>query len=86
MKNLLKKYLGVVIDKNQTNSNWFANKLTKEQIKYASNDVYYLLSLFNILKRELISKHLWTIAEACFNHIPTRVKLDILGYNDIYLY
>ncbi len=86
LRSLLKKYLGVEIDKNERLSNWLSNLLTEEQIFYAANDVMYLLQLLNVLEIELESVNLLDLAHECFSHIPTRVRLDILGYVDIYSY
>lgn len=86
LQGVLKKYLNVVIDKNERISNWLSNDLTDTQINYAAKDVMYLLSLLDILENELKSKGLLEITQLCFAHIPTRVQLDILGYDDIYSY
>ena len=83
---VLKHYLDVVIDKNERLSDWLSSKLTEEQISYAARDVMYLLSLLDVLERELRSRGLLEFAHKCFAHIPTRVRLDILGYGDIYSY
>ncbi len=83
---LLKKHLNIQIKKDQTKSNWFNKFLTEEQKNYAANDVLYLIRLFDVLKAKLISKDLWDLSIHCFNHIPTRVKLEIFEYNDIYTY
>lgn len=83
---VLKQYLGVQIDKSERLSNWLSESLTNEQIAYAATDVIYLLPLLNVLERELELKNLLGLAHACFAHIPTRVRLDILGYEDVYRY
>ncbi len=88
LTDLLERYLNIKIKKDQTKSNWFTEKLTSEQLDYAANDVYYLVELFNILKISLKQKprDLWNLGQNCFNHIPTRVRLEVLGYDDIYQY
>ncbi len=86
LQSILRKYLDVSIDKNEQISNWLAEDLTNDQISYAARDVQYLLPLLNILERQLEIKGLLGFAHACFNHIPTRVRLDIFGYGDIYSY
>ena len=86
LQSVLKQHLGVVIDKNERLSNWLSSKLTEEQISYAARDVMYLLSLLDVLERELRSRGLLEFAHKCFAHIPARVRLDILGYGDIYTY
>lgn len=86
LQSVLKKYLCVAIDKNERLSNWLSTKLTEEQISYATKDVIYLLSLLDVLEKELRSRGLLEFAQKCFDHISTRVRLDILGYGDIYSY
>ncbi|OHB82657.1 MAG: hypothetical protein A2Z38_06115 [Planctomycetes bacterium RBG_19FT_COMBO_48_8] len=86
LKGLIKHYFGVNISKNERTSNWFARDLTDDQIIYAANDVIYLEQLLPKLEKELYSKNLIEIALSCFEHIPTRVKLDVLGYDDVYKY
>jgi ribonuclease D len=86
LQSVLKQYLDVAIDKNERLSNWLSNKLSDKQISYAVKDVVYLLQLLDVLERELKSKGLLEFAHLCFAHIPTRVRLDILGYGDIYSY
>lgn len=86
LKSLLKTYLDVSIDKNEQVSNWLADDLTDDQISYAARDVQYLLHLLNVLERQLEIKGLQSFAHSCFDHIPTRLRLDILGYGDIYSY
>lgn len=86
LKPILKKYLGIEINKNERLSNWISDELTEKQITYAVNDVMYLLQLLSVLEGELKSKSLLELAHLCFAHIPTRVQLDILGYGDVYSY
>ncbi len=86
LQSVLKQYLGIVIDKNERLSNWLFGELTKEQISYAAKDTMYLLSLLDVLESKLESNGLIELAHVCFAYIPTRVRLDILGYGDIYSY
>jgi ribonuclease D len=86
LKYLLKRYLGISIDKGQQTSDWLANHLTEEQKNYAVSDVFYLFQLFETLSKRLASKHILELSHACFAHIPTRVQLEILGYGDVYVY
>ena len=46
----------------------------------------YLVQLLDVLERELKSKDLLDLAHLCFTHIPAKVQLDILGYEDVYSY
>lgn len=86
LKTLLKKYLKINIEKKLRTSNWTKSNLSKRQSSYAINDVKYLLDLIEILRGKLDKQGLRPLAERCFDHISTRVKLDLLGYQDIYTY
>ena len=43
---LVSKYIGKYLDKSETNSNWLKRPLNQNQVKYAANDVDYLLDIF----------------------------------------
>jgi ribonuclease D len=86
LKPLMLKHLGIVLDKTQQTSNWTANQLSKEQLKYAFNDVIYLLGLFETLTKEIRSAGLDELYEQCLDFLPTRVTLDVGGWPDVYLY
>jgi len=86
LKELLKEYLNIEIDKEERTSDWFSDNLTEKQVNYATNDVIYLPSLLEVLEKELKNKNLVELENECFNFIPTKVQLDILGYKSIYNY
>lgn len=86
LKTLLKKYLKTDIEKKLRTSNWTKPNISKEQSSYAIKDVKYLLDLIEILRSKLNKQGLKPLTERCFDHIPTRVRLDLLGYQDIYAY
>lgn len=48
--------LNVIIDKNQTRSDWLTRPLTDEQLRYAAEDVFYLNQIAQQLSTELESK------------------------------
>ena len=52
-KDLVKKYLNINIDKSETNSDWKKRPLEKNQIRYAADDVRYLIELMDKLKSKL---------------------------------
>lgn len=57
---IVKDYLGLKIDKSETNSNWLKRPLTSSQLKYCSEDVNYLIDIYKIQKRMLSSKNLFS--------------------------
>ncbi len=83
---LVNRYLGVALDKSRQTSDWMAPSLSDEQIAYAAGDVWYLEDLMASLRDELEGHGRWTLAEACFAHLPTRVALEIGGFGDVYVY
>jgi ribonuclease D len=83
---LLERYLQVKIDKSERQSNWLTWDFSESQLAYASADVIYLPRLLDALKARLTSKSRWQLAQKCFEHIPTRVQLDIQGFRDVYSY
>ena len=57
------KYCSIHIDKSETNSNWLKRPLTENQMKYAANDVKYLIEIFK--KQKKILKEMNLYGEAC---------------------
>jgi len=86
LKSILMRYLSVEIDKSERLSDWTSRDLSREQLTYAAKDVMYLHQLFSKLEKELQKKSLLELAYSCYEHIPTRVCLEINGYDDIFLY
>jgi ribonuclease D len=82
LKDLLKELLGVEISKQQQTSDWGAPELTPEQCAYAASDVLHLHALWARLEALLIREGRREIAQACYDFLPTRGKLDLLGYEE----
>jgi ribonuclease D len=83
LKDLCKELLDVDLSKQQQSSDWGADDLTPEQLKYASSDVLYLHQLkakFDVL---LPREGRAEIAQACFDFLPTRALLDLAGWPEI---
>lgn len=79
---LLQELLQVDISKQQQSSDWGTVKLTKAQIDYAASDVLYLHQLRNKLNAMLVREGRMEIAQTCFDFLPTRAKLDLIGWPD----
>ena len=43
---IVSKYCGYELDKSETNSNWLRRPLTDKQLKYAADDVNFLISIY----------------------------------------
>jgi ribonuclease D len=79
---LLQELLGVDISKQQQSSDWGAAELTEAQIDYAASDVLYLHQLRNALNEMLIREGRMEMAQACFDFLPMRARLDLMGWPD----
>ena len=82
LKDLCKELLGVELSKQQQTSDWGALELSSEQLAYAASDVLHLHALWARLEALLIREDRLALAEACFAFLPTRGRLDLLGYED----
>ncbi len=60
---LLKKILNIEINKDLQKSNWLKRPLSEEQIKYAKEDVEYLIEVFNYFKLNLSLEEMKQIFE-----------------------
>ena len=80
LKNLLQELLHIDISKHQQQSDWGATELTAEQLSYAASDVLYLHQLRDVLNTRLEREGRTDLAQACFDFLPTRAKLDIAGW------
>ncbi|GAA6176088.1 ribonuclease D [Sulfitobacter pacificus] len=79
---LLQELLSVDISKQQQSSDWGAEKLSKAQIDYAASDVLHLHKLRDKLNEMLIREGRMEVAQACYDFLPMRAKLDLLGWPD----
>lgn len=85
LKELIQELEQVELDKSAQSSDWGnAANLSDKQLRYAANDVRYLLSarqkLIEMLKRE----ERWELAQQCFQCLPTVVSLDLLQFKDVF--
>ncbi|MDP2520533.1 ribonuclease D [Shimia thalassica] len=80
LKNLVQELLGVDISKQQQMSDWGAEKLTKAQLDYAASDVLYLHRLKEELDKRLDREGRIEMANACFEFLPMRARLDLAGW------
>lgn len=82
LKNLVNELLGAEISKQQQSSDWGAAELNEAQREYAASDVRYLHRLRDILAERLEREGRTEMAQACFDFLPTRARLDIAGWGD----
>ncbi len=80
LKDLCRELIGVELSKQQQISDWGADTLSEEQKAYAASDVLYLHQLKAKLDLLLAREGRADIAQACFDFLPTRARLDLLGW------
>jgi ribonuclease D len=80
LKDLCRELIGVELSKQQQISDWGAESLSDEQKAYAASDVLYLHQLKEKLDHRLAREGRTEIARACFDFLPTRARLDLLGW------
>jgi ribonuclease D len=80
LKDLCSELIGVSLSKVQQSSDWAAETLSPEQLEYAASDVLYLHQLRDRLAQRLARENRVKEAEACFRFLPTRAKLDLMGW------
>lgn len=82
LKNLVSELLAADISKQQQLSDWGAPELTEAQREYAASDVRYLHRLHEVLVHRLAREGRTDLAQACFDFLPTRARLDLAGWAD----
>ena len=82
LKDVTRELLGIDLSKQQQSSDWAAETLSDAQIAYAASDVLYLHALRSKLDAMLAREGRSEFAAACFQFLPTRAKLDLLGWQD----
>lgn len=80
LKNLCKDLLDIDISKQQQTSDWGAEDYSDAQLNYAAGDVLYLHAIKEKLDAALRREGRTHLAEAAFEFLPTRAKLDLLGW------
>ncbi|MGZ3323871.1 MAG: ribonuclease D, partial [Xanthobacteraceae bacterium] len=62
-------------------SDWGASSLSEAQLAYAASDVLHLHGLRERLDAMLAREGRLELAQACFEFLPTRAKLDLQGWD-----
>ena len=80
LKDLARELIGLDMSKQQQSSDWGAAQLSDAQLAYAASDVLHLHALRAKLDLMLAREGRAEIAAACFAFLPTRVRLDLMGW------
>lgn len=82
LKDLVRELLNLDLSKLQQSSDWGAATLSPEQLAYAASDVLHLHALKDKLNAMLEREGRSDLAQASFDFLPHRVKLDLAGWED----
>lgn len=83
LKDLARELLGVELSKQQQSTDWGDATLSEAQLSYAASDVLYLHALRIRLDAMLKRENRFEIAAACFDFVPARARLDLMGWADV---
>lgn len=80
LKDVTRELVGLNMDKSQQSSDWGAAELSDQQLQYAASDVLHLHEIRDGLQRMLEREGRVELAQACFDFLPVRARLDLLGW------
>jgi ribonuclease D len=80
LKDLVREVLNIDLSKQQQSSDWGAQALSEAQLAYAASDVLHLHALRERLDAMLAREDRLGLAQACFEFLPTRARLDLQGW------
>ncbi len=82
LKDLVRELLGKELSKQQQSSDWGAAEINEAQREYAASDVRYLHDCHAILAERLEREGRTEMAQAAFDYLPHRARLDLAGWAD----
>ena len=80
LKDLVREVLNIDLSKQQQSSDWGSAGLSEAQLAYAASDVLHLHGLRERLNAMLAREGRNELAQACFDFLPTRARLDLGGW------
>lgn len=87
LKDLVREFLGIELDKQAQQTDWSRSDLTPEQLKYAANDVLHLIALYRCLIKMLEARpplangfNAREIADRAMQALEIHVELNLAGY------
>jgi ribonuclease D len=82
LKDVARELAGIDLSKAQQSSDWGAAELSPAQLEYAASDVLHLHVIRQRLDEMLEREGRTVIARACFDFLPVRARLDLIGFED----
>ena len=83
LKDVTRELLNIELSKEQQSSDWAAETLSEDQLKYAAADVLNLHDIRDRLQAMLVRENRMDLAQACFDFLPTRADLDLRGWEEV---
>jgi len=83
LKDITRELLGIELSKAQQSSDWGAAQLSPDQVLYAASDVVNLHALKAKLDAMLLREGRMGLAQACFDFLPHRARLDVAGWEAV---
>ena len=83
LKELCREMLSQELSKVQQSSDWGAPEISDAQRDYAASDVRYLHALKAAFDIKLAREGRTAMAQACFDFLPMRARLDLAGWPEI---
>ena len=80
LKDVARELLSIDMDKAEQSSDWGAEELSDSQLHYAARDVLHLHALRAGLDVMLAREGRTALAQACFDFLPARARLDLAGW------
>jgi ribonuclease D len=85
LKDVVLELTGTELDKTAQSSDWGAvHELTEAQLRYAANDVRFLIPVQEKLEAMLEREGRARLAYQCFHALETVVDLDLAGYGNVF--
>lgn len=82
LKDVARELAGIDLSKAQQSSDWGAAELSPAQLEYAASDVLHLHVIKARLDEMLEREGRMAVAQACFDFLPVRARLDLMGFED----
>lgn len=83
LKDVARELAGIDLSKAQQSSDWGAPDLSQAQLDYAASDVLHLHVIRQHLDTMLVREGRMELAQACFDFLPARARLDLRGWDEM---